>query len=114
MFQRQGVRMLFGPGGGPGVEGTLQIIALEANHLSHAHDHLSERLSGAPMVANADLLRVDIGMKDRSQHAAKGRPPGIIQRKEDFGLMDGAWHEGIFAAGNQALNVEDEMIPFGR
>src|SRR5689334_776081 len=56
LLQGQGGEVLLGPRGSPGVEGALHVVALIADHLRNAQDELHERLPGAPVVADADLL----------------------------------------------------------
>jgi len=74
------------------------------------NDHLCERLPGAPVIADADFLRINVWMEYRGGHAAKRRPAGIIQRQEHLGLMRGARHKGIVSIWRQTLYLHRKNI----
>ena len=114
MFERETGDVLLGPCRGFGVEGTFEIVALVADHFADTNDHVGEGLAGAPMIADADFLRVDVGVEYGSQHPAERRTTRIIEREKDFGLVDGAGKKVFFAVGNKALNIEREGIAFRR
>ena len=114
MFEGEVGDVLLGPGGGFGVEGAFEIVALVTDHFADANDHVGEGLSGTPMIADADFLRVDVGMENGRQHATEGGTTRIVEGEKDFGLMDGTGQEAFVTVGNEALNVESESESFRR
>ena len=101
---------MFRPGCGLGVERTFHIVTLVADHLADTHDQLGQRLAGAPVVANANLLRIHVRMKYRCDHPAERRAARIIQRQENLRPMGRAHREGVFCVGNQPLEQKLEHI----
>lgn len=112
LLERQRCQVQFGPGGGAGVERAFQIITLVADHLADMHNHLRQGLPGAPMVADANLLRIDIRMENRRGHAAKGGPARIIQRKKHFRLVQRARTKRILSIGHQSIHLKCKGIFF--
>src|SRR5689334_1371002 len=87
LLQREQPDVLFRKGGGTGVERAFNIVALITEHLTDADDEVSPRLAGAPVVADADFLRVYVGVKDRAGHTAERRAARVIERQKTFGAV---------------------------
>ena len=75
---------MFDPFGGEAVEGTLGVELLIANHAAYAYDKVVETFGGGPEIADTDLGVVEIGMKDRREHATLRRAARIAEGKIDF------------------------------
>lgn len=102
--------MLFGPSRGFGIQGAFQIVTLIAEHFCDVNDHLGQGLTGAPMIANTDLLGINVGMKDGRGHAAKRWASRVIDWQKNFGLMHGAGCEGVLAGRDKAIDLKGKGI----
>src|SRR5690242_4091759 len=74
------------------------------------HDHLSERLPRAPMITDAYLLRINIGVKNWCDHPTERWPARIVQWQEHFCLMLRNRRCLISSSRCKALQVEGERI----
>lgn len=83
-LERKKCDIVFGPDCGFGVQRTLYVVALEADHLGYPFYELIERLVGTPVIADANLLGIDVRMEHRRQHSAERCPSRVIERQEDF------------------------------
>ena len=113
-MKREQMKVLFGPGGCFGIERALQIVALKTKHLGDADDELSESLARAPVISNADLLRIDIRMKHRGQHPTEGRTPRVIGWQVNLNLVSIPWGERFIADGHKPWHLDFEDVTIRR
>jgi len=71
MLEWQAVEVTHGPGSRASIQWTLRVVGLKADHLADTDHELRERLAGAPVIADADPLRIDVGMEDGRRHSAE-------------------------------------------
>jgi hypothetical protein len=69
------------------VQWTLDVVTLKSKHLAHSHDHAAQRFGGAPVIADADGVRRDVGMKNGRQHPARRRISRITAWQGDLQSM---------------------------
>src|SRR5437762_13765345 len=62
-----------GPHGGVGVEGALDVVGLVGEHLADADDQVDEAFAGGPVVADADVAGVDVGVVGGGERFASRR-----------------------------------------
>src|SRR5438270_8709145 len=98
--------MLLGPSRGLGVQRAFDVVTLVGDHLSDLDDQIEQALAGAPMVADADLLRVDVRVKDRREHPAKRRPARVIEAELDLGSMPRPSGKAVGGIGNEPRYFE--------
>ena len=76
--------MLRGPLGGQAVQRATRVVFLISDHSAYPNDKIIESLGRRPKIADAHNRIIEVGMKDRGQHAALRGTARIIQRQVHF------------------------------
>ena len=76
--------VFFHPSRGGTVEGAFDVVALEREHLTDPDDQVEQRLSGCPVITDANCVWCNIGMEDWRQHPALGGLPRVPEREVDL------------------------------
>jgi hypothetical protein len=111
---REKIEMLRGPLGGEAIEGAFGVVLLIGDHAADAHDEVIETFGSGPEIADANTGIVEIGMKDRSEHAALRGAARIAERKIDLELMDIALENFSGGRDEKTFDVVGDAVSLRR